>query len=70
MGFLLSLQRGEESPSLMLLVGNKEGCLKIKILSPMSSSHHFLGLVTQPEMTLSVSTDSSSCSGQAGGRDK
>lgn len=59
MGFLLSLQRGEESPSLMLLVGNKEGCLKIKILPPMSSSHHFLGLVTQSKMTLSVSTDSS-----------
>lgn len=32
MGFLLFLQRGEESPSLMLLVGNKEGCLKNKVL--------------------------------------
>lgn len=46
MGFLLFLQRREESPSLILLAGNKEACLKIKVLLPMSSSHQLLGLVT------------------------
>lgn len=34
----------------------------------MASSHQFLGLVTQPKMKSSVSKDSPSCSGQAGGR--
>lgn len=64
MGFLLFLLREEESPSLMLLVGNKE----IKVFLPMSSFHQFLGVVTQPKMKVSVPRDSPSCSGQAGGR--
>lgn len=54
MGFLLFLLREEESPSLMLLFGNREGCLKIKVFLPMSSFHQFLGLVTQPQMDFIV----------------
>lgn len=47
--FALSTKRiGKPLSDAFIFGGKKDGCLKVKILPSMSSSHQLLGLVTEP----------------------